>query len=203
MSLQIFPTLIGKTWDIKKEPIWSTRKLTARSGLEYRAANWSYPRWQFEVSFSVLRTAAANLEYQTLVGFINSQNGMYAPFLYDDPFDDTAVAQPIGSGNSTQIAFPIVRTLGGFTEPVLYCDDLTNVYLDGVLQDPTDYSLTQSGMFGPDTITFNSAPSVGVQVSADFTFYFVCSFQEDDTEFNNFMNGLWEVKSLKFMSLKD
>ena len=203
MTLSSFPTLIGKTWDIKKEPVWNTRKLVARNGLQYRAANWSYPLWQFDCAFSVLRTGAAYLEYQTMVGFINSLNGMYAPFLYDDPFDDTATAQALGVGNSSQVAFPLLRTLGGFTEPILYCSALNNVYLNGVLQSSSNYSLTQTGTYGPDTLTFNSAPTTGVAVTADFNFDFVCSLTEDETEMNNFMNGYWELKSIKFLSLKD
>ena len=205
MALTVLPTLAGLTWDIKRTPVFSTRNLTARSGLEYRTANWSYPRYKFEMSFSVLRTAAAYQEFQSLVGFINSVAGQYANFLYNDTNtpDNSVTTQAIGVGDGTTTVFPLVRSYGGYSEPVLYANVISAVYLNGVSQaTPAVWSGYQSGAYGVDSIKFVSAPTAGVVITATFTYYFVCRLTSDENEFNNFMSGRFEMKKLSFESVK-
>ena len=80
MTLPVFPaTLPGLEWNVVKTPLASTRILTARSGLEYRVQDWSYGKYKFEVSYSVLRAATAYAELQTLLGFCLAQAGQSAP----------------------------------------------------------------------------------------------------------------------------
>lgn len=205
MTLQILPALSGLTWDITKNPLWSTRRLEARSGLEYRAANWSFPRWKFTIAYSTLRTASDFTEYQQLVGFINSGFGQFSPFWYNDTSspDNSVTDQPIGSGNGTQTIFPLVRSLGGFAEPITYAPTISNVSINGVSQIMgTDWNPYQSGNYGNDSIQFTTAPASAAVITASFTYYFTCCFTQDETEFNNFINGRFEVKTLSFESLK-
>ncbi len=207
MSLSLFPTLPGLSFPVSKTAVTSTRALEASSGVEYRAQNWSYPRWKFSLPIEFLRQYASYTEWATLVGFILSQAGMFGNFVYNDPNDNVATAQAVGVGDGATKTFPLVRTVGGYTEPILYCNALNNVYLNGVNQG-SGFSLTQSGSYGNDTITFVSAPGMGVAVTATFHFYFVCRFLADDPEMQNFMAGVtgtgtrWSVKKLDFYSVK-
>lgn len=206
MSLQQFPVLPGVAWGIIKAPVMSTRVMTAASGVEYRAQDWSYPRWKFTLPFQFLRQYNAYIEWSTLVGFVLQQAGMFGNFIYDDPFDDTVTNQQIGVGDGTTTVFPLVRTIGGFTEPILYVNTVSSVFKAGVLQ-TTGYSVTQVGPYGLDSITFVSAPAIGAAITANFTFFFVCRFLQDDPEFNNFMGGngngtRWEAKGIMFESVK-
>jgi hypothetical protein len=41
-----------------------------------------------------------------------------------------------------------------------------------------------------------------VAITADFSYAFVCRFLDDQEDFEEFMNGLWQVQSLKFRSVK-
>ena len=66
MTLSSFPVLPGIGWDIKKTPVTSTRVLTAASGVEYRAQNWSYPRWKFEIPVNFMRQYGSYTEWSTL-----------------------------------------------------------------------------------------------------------------------------------------
>ena len=71
-----------------------------------------------------------------------------------------------------------------------------NIYLNGVLQSPSAYTLTL-----PNQIVFGVAPASGVVVTADFEFYFVCRFTDDKAEFNHFADKLWELQKLDFRSV--
>jgi uncharacterized protein (TIGR02217 family) len=201
MSLAVFPTLPGIAYPIGKTAAMSTRALEAASGVEYRAQNWSAPRWKFSLPIEFLRQYASFSEWQTLQGFILAQAGMFNNFLFNDTTDNTVVNQQIGIGNGVQTAFPLLRTVSTFVEPIYYCTSLNAVYLNGVSQ-TMGFTLTQSGYYGPDTVTFSSAPASGVVVQASFNFNFVCRFLADDPDFQLFIGGRWSMKALTFGSCK-
>ena len=203
MTLSVFPSdLIGLEWNVKKTPISSTRVMTARSGLEYRAANWSYGKYKWQLSFSILRQGRQGFnELQELLGFCLAQQGMFEPFAYSDPTDNAVTAQTIGIGNATQTVFPLVRAFGGYVEPVLLAKTISAVYLNGVAQG-SGWTGTQIGRYGVDSITFTSPPGSTVVVSADFTYYFPVRFLQDDPEFANIFYQGWEQKKLEFQSCK-
>lgn len=203
MSLPVFPSnLPGLEWNVSKVQLNSTRVLTARSGLECRAQDWSYGKYKFMLSYSVLRAATAYQELQTLLGFCLQQAGQFAPFVYSDPTDNSVTGQGLGTTDGVTTQYPLVRSIGGFAEPVLYANAVTTVYLNGVAQSGGSWSLVQTGRYGNDTIQFNSAPTTGQTVTADFTYYFVCRFLQDDPEFVNFQNQFWEMKKLEFQTIK-
>jgi uncharacterized protein (TIGR02217 family) len=203
MSLAVFPSdILGLDWDVKKTPISSTRVLTARSGLEYRAANWSYGKYKWSLSYSLLRQNRNGFnELQELLGFCLAQQGMFSTFAYSDPTDNSVTAQAIGIGNSTQTVFPLVRAFGGYVEPVLLANAISNVYLNGVNQ-TSGWTAYQSGRYGIDSIQFTTPPATGVAVTATFTYYFPVRFLQDDPEFNNFYYKFWSLQKLEFQSVK-
>lgn len=203
MTLEVFPSdLPGIEWNVKKIPINSTRVLTSRSGLEYRTPNWSYPKYRWSLSYSLLRqNRGGATELQSLLGFCLARQGMYEEFLYADPTDYSVTGQSLGAGTGSQTDYPLVRTMGIYwTDANLVANTVTTVYIDGV---PTvDYTLVQTGRFGIDTIRFNSAPAYGEAVTADFTFYFPVRFLQDDPEFSNIFWQMWEAKKIEFQSVK-
>ena len=187
MTLPVFPTLPGIAWGITKAPVWQTRVLTASSGVEYRAQDWSYPRWKFSLPVQFLRQFGSFTEWATLTGFCNQQAGQFGNFVYDDPTDDTATAQPIGVGTGSQTAFQLVRSLGGFTEPILAINAISSVTVGGAAT--SDYTLSSTYGYANDTINFNTAPLLNATIDVTFTFYFVCRFLADDPAFENFIGG--------------
>ena len=200
MSLGIFPVLPGIGWNISKTQVWSTRELTAASGKEYRAQNWSYPRYKFSIPIQFLRTFGSYQEFQTLIGFIGQQAGMFNNWLYSDPFDHTSTNQSLGVGNGSTTSFSLIRAIGGFVEPILAVNTISNVAVAGT--STSAYTLSSTYGYANDTIVFNSAPANGAAVTVTFTFYFVCRFTSDAIDFVNFMNNRWSVKSLDFESVK-
>ena len=90
MSTQLFPTLAGLGWSVKRRPVWSTRKQEAISGKRTHLADWSFPRWSWELTFEFLRQAGANQqaasfaggtygEFAALAGFFNSFRMLRVP----------------------------------------------------------------------------------------------------------------------------
>lgn len=61
--------------------------------------------------------------------------------------------------------------------------------------DPADYTITL-----PNLITFDSAPAEGT-LSADFQFFFICRFTEDQMDFEKFADKLWNLQECNFKSL--
>lgn len=196
-----FPVLPGQSWSVHKKPSFSTRVASHVSGREVRAPFFSYPLYEFELTYEGLDSLGnfpglgAN-SLQSLMGLYLQCQGQYGTFLYTDPTDNAVAAQAIASGDGTTTDFPFLRTLGGATERVSYVTSVANVYLNGVNQ-PTGWAL-----IAPNTLHFTSAPVAGVAISADFSYAYECRFLDDQNDFEEFMNGLWQVQSLKFRSVK-
>ncbi|MGD0826982.1 MAG: DUF2460 domain-containing protein [Desulfobaccales bacterium] len=202
MSNAIFPMLRGFTYPVIKKPLFSTLTQESVSGIKKRIANWVYPRWQYEIPVEFLLDGQGGVEdLKTLVGFFLARQGSFDSFLFDDPDDDFIAGQELGIGDGTTTAWQLVRTYGGFAEPIYNpkSDPAPVVYLNGAVQDPSTYAVgyTDSGL-----LTFTAAPAAGAVITADFGYYRRCIFQEDLSEFDKFMNQLWEHKGLKIETVK-
>jgi uncharacterized protein (TIGR02217 family) len=196
VSLPVFPSLPGITFPVKRAAVWSSTKHESLSGKRVRISYYSYPLYQFEVAFNFLRSAAAYLEWQQLAGFINQLTGGTGAFLFQDPNDYQATAQTFGIGDGVTTTFQLVRSLGGFVEPVFAPDSpITTIAINGT---PTGaYTVSSTG-----SIVFNTAPSNGAALTWTGTFKWVCRFDDDAWGFENFALNLFELKALKFSSEK-
>jgi uncharacterized protein (TIGR02217 family) len=202
----VFPALPGLAWSVTKAPTFQTRIQRAVSGRELRALDYPYPLWQFTLVFAFLRDSptAGFDELRTLMGFYLTCQGAYGTFLFQDPSDYQAVAQYIGTGDSSLGVFQLQRTLGtalpsgGFVEPIVAPNLVTAVYFDGIVQSSSSYSVD------PDTglLTFGTPPATGLVITADFTYSFRCRFVDDSCDFENFMYRLWQLKKLAFISVR-
>lgn len=188
-----FPDLPGLSWNRKKTPIWSTKIQTTVSGKELRASYYSYPKWQFALSYEVLRDSG-QAEIQSLIGLFNTCKGSFDYFLYSDPDDHIVTGQIIGIGDSSSKAFGLVRAYGDFIEPIGAVNGTPLVYLNGVAT--TAFTFTGNG------INFSIAPPSGVLITWTGSFYYKCRFSQDSLEFNQFLHQLWEAKKVEFVSIK-
>lgn len=194
MSNAVFPSLPGLTWDIVRKPIWDTTVRTSRSGREFRFANWSYPIWQYTLKYEFLRAKPALAELQTLMGFFNARQGSFDTFLYEDPDDNAVTAQPLGLGDGTKTQFQLVRSYGGYTEPVFDPTTVTTVAVNG---SSVSFSLGSDGV-----ITTAAAPASGAAVTWTGTYRWRCRFVQDQAEFTQFMRRLWSLRTLEFRTVK-
>lgn len=123
MSNEVFPALSGLAWGMTKTPVFNTKIQSSTSGAETRSMMRVNPLWRFAMSFEYLsgKVSAGVTDIETLLGFFTRHRGSFESFLYDDPNDNSETDQAIGVGNGSLKTFQLVRTFGGFTEP------LTNV----------------------------------------------------------------------------
>jgi uncharacterized protein (TIGR02217 family) len=202
MSNALFPsTLPGIKWGGTKTPIWSTKVQRSAAGRELRAAYYSYPLYKFSLSYEVLR-AGAQAELQQLVGFFNARQGSFDSFLYFDPDDNAVVNQNFGVGTGAQTQFQLVRTFGGFVEPVIAPQTsgpgVPAISVAGALRTPgTHYSISDSGL-----VTFTTAPAAGQVLTWTGEFYYRCRFLQDSADFERMMYQLWSLKKIEFQSVK-
>jgi hypothetical protein len=196
-----FPALAGQGWSVHKRPSFSTRVAAHVSGREVRLPFYDYPLYEFELTFDAL---ASNDDYpglgaqslQDLFGLFLQCQGQFGTFVYVDPSDCAVAGQAIATGDGATTRFTLQRGIGGFLEPVSWASGVAAVYLNGAAQ-ASGWSLAQ-----PNALVFATPPAVGVVIGADFSYGFLCRFLADQTDFENFMDGLWKVESLKFRSVK-
>ncbi len=192
MSNAVFPALAGLTWDIEKSPDWNTQTVDSSSGRQFALGKRLYPIWYFDLPFEVLRSTGSWTEYQQIVGFFNARRGRYDDWLYLDPRDNAVTAQAFGVGDGVTTSFRLVRSLGGFTEPVGAVNTgATTVYVNGSLTSVT-YDANLS------TVTFASAPAAAAALTWTGQFYFRCRFLNDRLTLKQFMQDLFNAKSVKF-----
>lgn len=203
--IPVFPTLpVG--FPVKWRPTWKTTVGMATSGREVRASNQTYPLHEFELQFGVLRDQTQNrvpyaplstyTDFMYLCQFWLMMYGKFGLFHFDAPWDDSRDGQVIGTGDGVTANFTLYRTFGiADPEPVGAAKTISAVYLNGTPRAPGTYSASGN------VLTFNSpVPALGVVVSADFSFYYLCHFVEDKQDFDEFFKNIWQVKSLKFRS---
>jgi uncharacterized protein (TIGR02217 family) len=189
MSNAVFPVLAGLSWGVRKTPAFSTRVQTALSGYETRAALYSYPLYDFSLQYEFLREPTNEL--QQLMGFFLARRGQFDSFLYTDPSDNSVTNYSLGTGNGTKREFQLLRSYGGFVEPVMNVNTVTQVTVNNVAT--TAYAMGTDGL-----LTLTTAPASGQVVRWTGTYYFRCRFKQDEAEFEQFAHQLWSLQSLGF-----
>jgi len=197
MAPPVFPSLPGITYPVRRTSRWTGSAHDALSGKRTRTSFYSFPVYLYELPFNFLRTAAAFTEWQQLSGFINQLFGGSGLFLYNDVNDNSSgTNQSFGTGDAVTPTFQLVRSLGGFIEPVFFPDQpIPTVRVNGVAT--AAYTVSATG-----SIVFNSAPAGGATLDWTGTFKWPCRFDSETTDFDNFMSSLFELKALKFSTEK-
>jgi len=220
-GLPVLPYLPGQDIAVSKAPLWSTQVVRAASGRERRTAYWSYPLWQFELAYPVVRHRTSLPELDALWEFFNSLEGQFAPFLFVDPTDcqvptsvllDASYAPildgsgnpvldatgdptgySLGTGDGATTTFQLTRPFRSWSEPVY------GAYAAYVLDNNlTAGSYTISG----SEVTFATAPAAGHALTWFGFYYFGCRFLQDDLTLDRIVLDLWLGQSLKFTSLR-
>lgn len=188
MSNAVYPILQGLTYDIEKKALWNTIIQTSASGKEKRATNRIYPQYEFNLTYSFLEDLGTEIDdIHTLIGFYNARKGSYDDFLFKDDTDYEITDQVIASSvNGTDTVFQIVRTYGGFVEPVkgVKVSSLEVKVNDSVV---SNYTINDYGV-----ITFSTPPVAGSNIKVSCEFYYRVRFREDKNTFNFFTHGLWD-----------
>lgn len=200
MSATSFPSLPGITWPVKRSADWITARYEALGGARTVNPMRSVPRWRWQLSYEFLRNALysdANAdtysELQTLYGFWNARSADGMVFAYTDDADNTATDEPFGQGDGATTQFQLYRALGGFAEPV-YAPTVTGITVAG--SPAGSYTVGDTGV-----VTFASAPASAADLAWTGTFAFLCRFDADSIDLQEFMSGISESNTaLSFSS---
>ena len=203
----IFPMLPGLGWSVTKTPRFAGRIQNAVSGRELRVLDQVNPIWTWTLTYSLLRDkwdaraatgpGAGYDELRTLAGFFLQQQGTFRSFLFDDPADNAITDQVVGTGDGSTRTFQLVRSMGGFVEPITAPNVVSAIRCNGMRQDPARYTVDSA----TGLMTFTTPPAAGQIIAADFTYRFRVRFAEDSAEFENFMYQLWQLKQIKLQSV--
>lgn len=118
-----FPTqgqLPGLTFNVTKKPNFSTRIAGNSSGREVRNAFWDDPRWDFELSYDLLRDRPVNTiesELKLIAGFFLQRRGSFEQFLFLDT-DDYVASNIQGTADGVTLTYFLRRDFGGFLERI-------------------------------------------------------------------------------------
>lgn len=204
MTTQILPTS-GIAFPVERQVVWDSDVQQAISGKENRLSYFTYPRYQWTADIAFISSSATySSTLQTLLGFVNQMQGQANSFLYQDPDDNTVTSQAIATGDGATTAFQLVKTLGGFVEPILApkTSGTINIYLNGVLQ-VSGYTVSAWGTSSPGVLTFTNAPSNTVAITADFSYYYPCRFASDKFAFALSYKNTYTLKKLAWISVKN
>lgn len=125
MSTEIFPELIGLTWDIKRRPIFNNVVQDHLSGKETRLAFWDRPKWEFELSYEYLPNIpkqVGDTDLERIMGFFLERKGNFQSFLYRFKDDYKVSNGLIGTGTGTASEYEFVRRIGPYSAPVDFVD---------------------------------------------------------------------------------
>ena len=198
MTAPVFPTFPGLTFPIKRIPLWSTIRQESIGGQTPRFALWSYPRYRYELTFEVLRRYGAFTELDSIIGFYHSVAGAAGVFQYTDGTDNAVTAQVFGTGDGTTTNFQLVRSFGGFTEPVFAPSGTPSIYKAGVLQTlTTHYTIGVTGL-----VTFTAAPANGAALTWTGAFNWLCQFDDDELGLRQDFADRWAIETLNFTTIK-
>lgn len=198
MSSAVFPTFVGLKWGTSRTPMWKTAVRETVSGREYRTRFQATPRYLYKLSYEVLRETTGYAELKSLIGFFNNRAGAFDTFLYTDADDSAVTAQVFGAGDGASTQYQLVRTFGGFVEPVYDTNGAPAIYINGTLRTVgTHYTINGSG-----GVTFTTPPASGAVLTWTGSYYWRVRFRQDQTEFSQFLQKLWEAKTVELITCK-
>lgn len=196
MTIPIFPALPGLAFPVKRTPTWSTLKQDSWSGKSSPIKIWSYPRRQFTLVFELLRSKNGWAELQQLEGFFNSVGGSAGIFAFVDIDDEQTTNASFGAGDGVTTTFQLCRSWGGFVEPVFYPVGSMTVYVNGAAT--TGFAIGTN----PGQIVFQQPPVNNAALTWTGSYAWLCRFDDDSYDFSKFMDGMFELGSISFTTVK-
>lgn len=156
-------------------PGFNTSIIETRSGQEQRNGNWSIARAKYDVATSI-KTESDML---TVNAFFRARLGRLHGFRFKDWSDYKLSSQSIGTGDSSETTFQIIKvytdTVNPYTRTISKpVAGTTRIFLDSIEQLSGWTVNTTTGV-----VTFSSAPGSGVDISVEGEFDIPCRFDTD------------------------
>jgi uncharacterized protein (TIGR02217 family) len=165
-------------------PERATDIVTLASGHEERNSRWAHSRRRYNAGYGVKSRA----DMQAVLAFFEERRGRFHSFRWRDALDYSSNGpQPLGTGDGTTTAFQLGKTYGASFDPYVRpitkpVAETVNVTIDGVAA----VAFTVNDATG--IVTFDTAPSDGAVLAAEFEFDVPVRFDIDrlDIELTTF-----------------
>jgi len=192
MSDALFPALDGLTYPTGNAAEFVTLLQRTAGGNETRAKYYAAPirHWHLEYSFLDLA------DYALMTAFYTARVGPLQSFLFIDTAEDLELAL-IGTGDGAEDDFSVLRVAD--SGAVVTDNSLLPtiaIYLDAVLQDPADYTISAD-----DVVTFNTPPAFSVLVWAQYAPLHRVRFDSATLSLNEFIHQLWAAKQIDLVGV--
>jgi uncharacterized protein (TIGR02217 family) len=177
--------------------VFSTEVNVAQNGNEQRNINRQNARAEYIVQHDFKNKQQIN----ELIAFFRTKKGQGVGFRFKDWVDYSVTAENIGVGDGVETQFQLIKnyTSGAvtvarnITKPVT---DTVNIYTDSVLQN-SGYSAD----YTTGIITFDSAPSGSVVITADFEFDVPVRFADDEMKVEAKSDGTYNWNKVKLVEV--
>ena len=185
-----------------------TQVVELASGDEERNASWADSRRRYDAAYGIRRAD----DLAAVIAFFEARNGRLHGFRWKDWGDfksglpsapATPIDQALGAGDGTTTAFQLVKRYESgsqawvrrIVKPVV---GTVQVALDGSEPAPSSWSVnTTTGV-----ITFDTAPSVGVLVTAGFEFDVPVRFDTDRLDVIWDLDRLGSIASIPLVEVR-
>lgn len=207
MSNSIFPMPVlpggSRGWPINKYPLFPKTlvQTPASERGETRISKSSYCRWQFDMTFPMLKGTFndATSYLAKVMGFYMQMQGQAASWLYDDPYDNTitsAAPATFGQGDGVTKVFQLSRPIGSYADIIQNVNGVASIYIAGVVQ-VSGFSIDSLGV-----VTFTAAPAVNAVLAWSGKYFFRCRFLKDSTDQLKMISpNFWNLTQLEWISL--
>mgnify|MGYP000844257547 CR=1 FL=1 len=191
MSLPIFNCPPSVAWNSSKTPKFKTIIQKYAGGRRKALSRQAYPEWEIDIDLTQLDPE----EYEYTIGFFLSVRGRFGAWLWKDLEDYKQTKVQIGVGDGVTTGFQLLRNWRDlFVEPVLdIVPGTLTVYVDDVAVAVT---------LGDDGWVEITAPPEGAIVTASFEYYWRVAFADDENTWVNLFTDLYNLKSVKLVTVK-
>jgi uncharacterized protein (TIGR02217 family) len=195
------PSLAGITFESRRRYEFRTGLQGTLPGKVSSLGYMQYPMVHWDLNFEVLNQAVALDELKAIEGLFNAKQGKPGTFLYLDPVFNTVVAEPFGTGNASRKQFQLIAAFGNVGGPsrpeiIQQLQAAPAIFDNGSAVSTSAYTIGATGI-----VTFNTAPANGHALTWSGSFYYLAQFESDDFEPSEFLNKLWELRSLQIKSI--
>lgn len=182
------------------KPRFSTEIVRTDGGHEVRNSRWQYPLHVIEFDLSPA-VPGDDLDFDEFVELFYAAGGSAESFKFRHPYDHSALAQPIGTGDGATVLWQLYKTYTRgaisrqrkITRPV---QGTVAIYVNGA---PVAASIN----YDTGEVTISPAVAIGAAITADFEFDIPVRFADDEIEIMALSNDLAQPVSITLEEIRE
>jgi hypothetical protein len=191
MTKLVYPALPGLRFPMQRSPVWESDRFDTTSGRVFTCTQASSPRYLIRLAYEVLQNYDGLRDADVLVGFFNRVRGDGKNWVFDDPTDNVALNEQFAIADGVTKDFQLVRTRGGFADPIYELNGAPTIKQNGTTVTPTLAA-------GLGQVSFATAPTAGSVLTWSGGYYWLCRFTKRQIDFEQFLRDFWSAGQVEF-----